>query len=121
MLTTIGAGSAGGVTKPFDYAGSYTESELHVSCLREIESIVAGASEKAAPSFPNKYATSTRTQSNFVMRRMMTLYFRSPSYNTVRQIICALVALLFASVYASSRVPTNESDMNSRYVLSRTG
>jgi energy-coupling factor transporter ATP-binding protein EcfA2 len=121
MLTTIGAGSAGGVTKPFDYAGSYAESELHVSCLREIDTIVAGASEKAAPAFPHKYATSTKTQSSSVMRRMMTLYYRCPSYNTVRQMICALVALLFASVYAANRVPSNESDMNSRYVRSRTG
>lgn len=114
MLTAIGAGSGGDITKPFDYAGSYTESELHASCLRGIDSIVAGASEDNKVSFPNKYATSTKTQANTVMRRMITVYYRSPSYNTVRQIISGLVALLFASVYASSRVPKNESDMNSR-------
>jgi hypothetical protein len=37
-----------------------------------------------------------------------------PSYNTVRIMVSATVALLFGSVYASQRVPENEADMNSR-------
>jgi len=114
MLTTIGAGSAAVQGKPFDYAGSYTVSKLHVQCVERINQITAAAVEEGLVSFPKKYATSKGTQSSTVFYRAMTVYFRCPSYNLVRMLVSAVVALLFGSVYASQRVPENESDMNSR-------
>jgi hypothetical protein len=113
MLTTIGAGSAAS-KKPFDYAGSYLQSKLHSECIDRIDKIYAGASEDKRISFPRKYATSRMTQGRAVMQRAMTVYFRSPSYNVVRLMVSGIVALLFGSVYASQRVPEDESDMNSR-------
>jgi hypothetical protein len=113
MLTTIGAGSAAN-KKPFDYAGSYLQSKLHSHCIDRIDKICASASEDQRVSFPRKYATSRRTQGVAVMHRAMTVYFRSPSYNVIRLLVSGVVALLFGSVYASQRVPRNESDMNSR-------
>merc|ERR1712232_76055 len=47
-------------------------------------------------------------------KRMMKIYWRSPSYNRTRIIIAVFVALLFGSVYVTQRTPKNESDMNSR-------
>jgi ABC-2 type transporter len=114
MLSTIGAGSAAVEKKPFDYAGSYAQSKLHVHCRALIDSITSNAVETNKLSFPSQYATSTKTQGTAVLLRTLKVYFRSPSYNTTRVTVSAIVALLFASVYASQRVPTTESDMNSR-------
>jgi hypothetical protein len=113
MLTTIGAGSAGN-KKPFDYAGSYLQSKLHSQCVDRIDKVVDDTSDDQLVSFPRKYATSWRTQGSAVLYRAMTVYFRSPSYNIVRLLVSAIVALLFGSVYASQRVPEDESGMNSR-------
>ena len=114
MLTTIGAGSASTDQKPFDYAGSYSVSKLYTQCLELIDKICAGATDENRVSFPSKFATSKGVQSSAVMGRTLKVYYRSPSYNVVRLVVSVTIALLFASVYASQRVPKNESDMNSR-------
>jgi len=114
MLTVIGAGSSQTDKKPFDYAGSYARSKLHEQSLEKIDEINAGAVEENRVVFPGKYATSKRTQASAVMKRTIKVYFRSPSYNTARLLVAGIVALLFASVYASQRTPENEADMNSR-------
>jgi ABC-type multidrug transport system permease subunit len=115
MLTAIGAGSSpSGDKKPFDYAGSYRQSKLNAQCRLQIDAIMADAKETNRVYFQTKYATSRETQSMVVFQRTMTVYFRSPSYNTTRVSVACIIALIFASVYASQRVPENESDMNSR-------
>lgn len=113
MLTTIGAGSQQS-KKQFDYAIAYANSKLHSECLEEINKICSQSTEHDRVQFHSKFATSRRTQSIEVLKRIWKVYFRSPSYNVVRMMISGIVALLFSSVYASQRVPVNESDMNSR-------
>ena len=114
MLTTIGAGSASPGAKPFDFAGSYQVSAIHNSTLRRIEEMSGEATEQGNISFPSNFATTTSTQVREVMARARTIFWRSPSYNTVRIITAAVLSLLIGSVYASSRTPVDESDMNSR-------
>jgi hypothetical protein len=114
MLTAIGAGSAGSSKVPFDYVTSYAQSKLHDQCLEHINRICSEPKEEDRVSFRGKYAASIRTQGIAVLFRTMKVYFRSPSYNVIRVIVSGVVALLFASVYASQRVPTTEADMNSR-------
>jgi ABC-type multidrug transport system ATPase subunit len=113
MLTTIGAGSSSS-KKQFDYAGSYEASKLHAQCLATIDSITASANQDNLISFESLFATSRRTQVWSVLARAMKVYYRSPSYNLVRSVLSSVLALLYATVYVSQRVPKNESDMNSR-------
>lgn len=113
MLTTIGAGSAS-KKKPFDYAGYYAQSRLHSSCVEKIDQIRENRTEEEKVKFDSQYATSSSTQSLAVLLREFKVYFRSPSYNVTRVTVSGIVALIFGSVYASQRVPENESDMNSR-------
>ncbi|KAG7350244.1 ABC-2 type transporter-domain containing protein [Nitzschia inconspicua] len=112
MLTTIGAGSAGGET--FDYAGAYKSSELHLQALEKIDEIVKTSGKENAITFPSKYATSRYVQMLTVMKRTWKIYWRSPSYNRTRVITSAFLSLLIGSVYVSDRVPTSEPAMNSR-------
>mmetsp|Transcript_3949 Transcript_3949/g.7759 ORF Transcript_3949/g.7759 Transcript_3949/m.7759 type:complete len:597 (+) Transcript_3949:1359-3149(+) len=114
MLTVTGAGSGTGDTKAFDYAASYSASDLFKDALKTIEGIDASASDDNLITFPTTHATTSSTQSSAVFKRMWKVYWRSPGYNRVRTIVAAIIALLFGSVYASNRTPTNESDMNSR-------
>ncbi|GKY93223.1 hypothetical protein MPSEU_000290000 [Mayamaea pseudoterrestris] len=114
MLKVTGAGSATGTKKLYDYAGSYSVSKLRERCLARIDEISAGASEEERIVYERKYATSAITQYLTVFKKGWVVYFRSPSYNTVRMTVSGVIALLFASVYASQRIPTNESDLISR-------
>jgi hypothetical protein len=114
MLTVTGAGSGTSDTKAFDYAASYSASDLHKDALKTIEGFDASASDDNLITFPTIHATTASTQSSCVFKRMWKVYWRSPGYNRVRTIVAAIIALLFGSVYASNRTPTNESDMNSR-------
>jgi len=115
MLTTIGAGSSSTSTeKPFDYVGCYAESTLRANCLKKIDEFTANPVDANKVVFLNKFATSFKTQRTVVLKRVVSIYWRSASYNTIRLMVSAIVAFLFGSVYASQRVPENESDMNSR-------
>jgi len=113
MLTAIGAGSSGGDTKPFDYAGNYAQSDLHARAEKRINEIVSGQSESNKVGFSSRFATSPRTQALAVLKRTMTIYYRTPSYNTVRLLVACLVALIFSTVYIPFVPPTNESTLNS--------
>ncbi len=113
MLTCIGAGSAGS-TDNFDYAKAYGHSPLASDCTKKIDSMNFGATDDSKITYDKKYATSTRTQSIEVFKRLSKIYWRSPGYNRVRLLVSGIVALLFGSVFASQRVPQNEGDMNSR-------
>jgi hypothetical protein len=114
MLTATGAGSSTSNKKPFDFAASYSVSTLRTKAIEQIDKITAAASPEGLVTFPSIFATSKWTQAKAVFMRTMAVYNRSPSYNSVRMTVSAIVALLFASVYASDREPKNESDMNSR-------
>jgi len=115
MLTTIGAGTSPDTNKvPFDYVGSYAASKLHAKCIELIKKVTAAASEENKLSFRSTHATSKLTQSMAVLRRTMKVYYRSPSYNTTRSILSSILALLYATVYVSQRVPKTEADMTSR-------
>ena len=114
MLTTIGAGSsqADGM-KPFDYAGNYAQSRLREVALQRIDDIVSGETPDNKITFLTQFATSSRTQGLAVLKRTMTIYYRTPPYNTVRLIIACAVALIFSTVYIPFVPPTNESTLNS--------
>jgi len=115
MLTTIGAGSSpSGDSRPFDYSASYSQSKLRDECIDNINEFNAQATEENKVSFPSKYATCRKTQTRSVLRRMLKVYWRSPTYNRTRTLVAAIIALLFGSVFAAQRVPETESDMNSR-------
>ena len=114
MLTTIGAGSAGSGSDDLDYAKAYANSALSKDCLEKIDSMNEGVTEEGRITFPTKYATSSRYQIREVYKRQSKVYWRSPGYNRVRLLVSGIVALLFGSVFASQRVPENESDMVSR-------
>jgi ABC-type multidrug transport system ATPase subunit/ABC-type multidrug transport system permease subunit len=112
MLTTIGAGNAGG--EKFDYAGAYRSSSLRTKTLEMIDAIVEAQTEDSLITFPSKFAASLSMQMLTVLKRTWKIYWRSPSYNRTRILTSAILSLLIGSVYLSNRVPSNEADMNSR-------
>lgn len=112
MLTTIGAGSSASDEKPFDYAGNYKQSKLHISILRRIDEI-CGRENNEKVGFESRFATSARTQAVAVLKRTLKIYYRTPSYNTVRLIIACAVGLIFSSVYIPFVPPDDESTLNS--------
>lgn len=114
MLTNIGAGSSPAGGKPFDYAAEYQNSNLHASCLEQIDGVVARANEENKITFKTKYATDIGTQRTKVLERAFKIYWRSPSYNAARIMVACILALLIGSIYVSDRSPSTEADMASR-------
>jgi len=114
MLNITGSGTdTSDASKLTDYAGAYAGSRLHQECLEKISGFLAESTEDNEIRFPTKYATGFWYQARMVYIRMSTVYWRSPSYNRTRLITGAAISLLFGSVYASQRVVTNESQLNS--------
>lgn len=113
MLTTIGAGNVAAGNQ-FDYAGAYSGSNLRMQCMDKISKFEAAVSDDGRISFPNKCATTSKTQMAEVLKRTWTVYWRSPSYNRTRIIVAALLSLLIGSVFLSDRVPKDETQMRSR-------
>mmetsp|Transcript_2153 Transcript_2153/g.3909 ORF Transcript_2153/g.3909 Transcript_2153/m.3909 type:complete len:216 (-) Transcript_2153:578-1225(-) len=93
---------------------AYSTSQLSQECHQKTKDLNAQANDTNKLNFNSKYATAKSTQRLVVAKRMLKIYWRSPTYNVGRTMVSAIVALLFGSVYASQRVPENESDMNSR-------
>jgi ABC-type multidrug transport system permease subunit len=112
--SSIGAGSASSVKTPFDYAGSFQASDLHKDCLERITEVTGKMSDAGRVSFPNRYATSGATQMKETLRRAIQIYWRSPSYNTIRLLTSTCIALVFGSIYVADMTISNEADMNSR-------
>lgn len=79
MLTCIGAGSAATGGEPFDYVAAYKKSKLRESIVAKIDEISAAKSESNKVFFVNEYAASKRTQLRVLMRRVLQIYWRSPS------------------------------------------
>lgn len=90
MLTTIGAGSSDSNKKPFDYAGSYAQSKLHMQCLERIDEICEKANDDNRVAFASEFATSLGKQSITVLRKAFKVYFRSPAYNVTRVMVSAI-------------------------------
>ena len=114
MLKCIGAGSSNSSDEPYDYAQAYGSSVERRKCLAKIAEIQRNANEQNAITYHSKYATCKRTQSRSVFKRLMTIYWRSPSYNLLRVVVSIVVALILGAVYVSQRTPVDEGDMNSR-------
>ena len=76
MLTVIGAGSAGSGADDFEYAKAYARSPLAVDCIGKIDALNNNPTDDSKITFPTKYATTTRTQSIAVYKRLSTIYWR---------------------------------------------
>ena len=114
MLKCISAGSPNSSGEPYDYAQAYASSVDRRKCLAKIAEIQNSASERNAITYQSKYATCKQTQSRSVFKRLMTIYWRSPSYNLLRVLVSVVVALILGAIYVSQRTPVDEGDMNSR-------
>lgn len=113
MLRVI-SDSSSSAGESHDYAQAYAKSIDRKRCLARIAAIQRNATNQNKLTYSSKYATSTRTQSRAVFKRLMTIYWRSPSYNLLRVLVSVVVALIMGLIFVTQRVPSTEGDMNSR-------
>lgn len=79
MLTCIGAGSATQTGEPFDYVGGFKKSELRETAIAQIDQFNSDKSDDNKIVFSTEFATSKATQRSVVMKRILKIYWRSPS------------------------------------------
>ncbi|OQS07928.1 ATP-binding Cassette (ABC) Superfamily [Thraustotheca clavata] len=113
MLNCIGAGTSGSKNE-VDFTTEYEKSWLRKDNLKLV-------GEWAVPhgnvlEQTEQYSASFWGQVQALMKRQLTIYWRSPSYNRSRLIIAVVLALVFASMYAGQSI-TTILDVLSRMVL----
>ena len=58
------------------------------------------------------YNASYMMQAQQLLKRSSLSYWRSPSYNFIRMMVCAIVALIFSSAYANQKYNTDVETMS---------
>ena len=64
--------------------------------------------------FSHVYALSFCQQFNTLLKRQFMNYWRSPSYNVTRGMVCIIVALIFGTTFLKSR-PGSVNSMNDSF------
>jgi ABC-type multidrug transport system ATPase subunit len=99
MLEAIGAGTST-ARVAVDFAQFYNESELCDANNRYNQELCGpDESDKDTPFDDSKYRTSVLHQLRWVGYKVFLQYWRTPSYNFSRLMICVIIALIFASAY----------------------
>ena len=101
-----------------DYADLFERSEQHAKIINDIDQITEGATEGTKITYESVHATSRNMRHWLVRKRLMLIYWRSPSYNRSRLLLSILVAFLLASVFLHNRRPEVMSEQEISSVFS---
>ncbi|GAB9474814.1 Atp-binding protein, partial [Globisporangium polare] len=104
MLECIGAGVSNSAADDTDFVKCFNESDhkriLDSSIAQDgVGHPVPGSTELV---FSQKRAASSMTQMTFVVKRFLTMYWRTPTYNLTRFAIAFILALLFGLIFANA-------------------
>ena len=98
---------------PQDLAKVYTDSTEY----KLLKGKLAGVKENPTPSleiaYATEYAAPAESRQKLMNKRLQTIYWRSPTYNLSRVLVCTVIAFILASVFITNRnLPIlTESDM----------
>lgn len=109
---TGGAGGKGGMENPTDFAVLYANSFLKEQHMVDVAALLQPAPGASQLHFDSEYAQPAGAQFKALMRKAVTMYWRTPSYNYSRMFVAALIAAIFGSVFFESPSET-ESDLRS--------
>jgi ABC-2 type transporter len=99
-----------------DLADSYVQSQDHAALCAELDDVDRAGELEAKIEYTSEFAVSAGTRRGLVNSRLLTIYWRSPSYNLSRLMVSLIVAFMLGSVFVTKRNPQffTESDMRAR-------
>ncbi|KAJ0401833.1 hypothetical protein ATCC90586_008552 [Pythium insidiosum] len=108
MLEVIGAGVGNANGSTTDYVATFNASEkraLLESALAR-DGVARPAPGVPALEFKKKRAATEATQAKFLLKRFLDMYWRTPSYNLTRFVVCVILALVFGLSFLSADYET---------------
>ncbi|GLE07389.1 hypothetical protein PINS_up017551 [Pythium insidiosum] len=108
MLEVIGAGVGNASGSTTDFVATFNESEkraLLESALAR-DGVARPAPGVPALEFKKKRAATEATQAKFLLKRFMDMYWRTPSYNLTRFVVCVILSLVFGLSFLSADYET---------------
>jgi len=112
MLECIGAGVGGGHSaageQPLDYAERFNASDQKVLMEEDLDQdgVLHPSSQLPELKFDTKRASNSYTQFYLLCLRFFRMYWRTPTYNLTRLMICVLLGCVFGVIYQGTDYST---------------
>ena len=103
-----------------DLAQIYKDSPEHAKLKSRLEGVKEDLNEALKIAYNAPYAATKDERQRLVNKRLQTIYWRSPTYNRSRMLVCSIIAFILASVFITNRNPTKFSEGGMRAALSIT-
>lgn len=91
-----------------DFVEDFVQSPQYASMKAEIKETieVEGQDPNKKIVYATEYAAPGRTRIRLLVRRVRTIYWRSPTYNLLRMIISIVIAFVLGSIFLTNRLIT---------------
>jgi hypothetical protein len=98
---------------PNDLVEEYHKSREYKTLKRRLADVRNTQIEALEITFPTLFAAPADLRQRLMNKRLQTIYWRSPTYNLSRLLVCSIIALILGSVFLGRRFPEvlTESDM----------
>jgi hypothetical protein len=103
-----------------DLALIYLDSPEHAKLKRRLTGVKEDLNEALRISYNAPYAATAEERQKLVNKRLQTIYWRSPTYNRSRMLVCTIIAFILASVFITNRNLSRFSEAGMRAALSIT-
>jgi len=101
-----------------DYVKLYRSSERFRALQLSLNGTKIDPDDSKRIRFDNKYACSPKERNFLMSRRLGLIYWRSPSYNYARMLLCMIMGVLLSSVYYDDTRPREFTETEIKSILS---
>jgi hypothetical protein len=103
-----------------DYADLYQESPEHSTLKRQLETARTDPPKELEIWYQSDFAVPTSERQRLMNKRLQTIYWRSPTYNLSRLLVCIIIAFILGSVFITQRQLTTLTESELRAYFSVT-
>ena len=86
-----------------DFAEIYLQNPEYAKLKKEIEAARAEPPKELEITYSTEFAVPTSERQKLMNKRLLTIYWRSPAYNSSRLMVCVVIAFILGSVFVTER------------------
>jgi hypothetical protein len=86
-----------------DFAGLYLQSKEYAKLRRQLEATRTNPPKELELWYQSDFAVPTSERLRLMNKRLQTIYWRSPTYNLARLLVCIIIAFILGSVFITER------------------
>lgn len=103
---------------PRDLAEEYRKSSEFAELKRKLAEVKNTQIPALEVTFPTTFAAPSELRQRLMNKRLQTIYWRSPTYNLSRLLVCSIIAFILGSVFLEDRHPEVTTEAKMRANLS---